>query len=60
MKDLGSGLIAKGDGLSYENIYLSVSDGKTELTTFIYGEQFIANFKNLAVMYMKKEIKKAG
>jgi hypothetical protein len=46
-KDLVSGMVTKGDGLSCENVYLSVSDKKTDRNTFIYGEEFIVNFNNM-------------
>ena len=46
-KDLVSGLLTKGDGLSCEDVYLSVDAGKTNRNTFIYGEKFFINFNNI-------------
>jgi hypothetical protein len=46
-KDLLSGLFTTGDGLSCDNVYLSVNDEKTDRNTFIYGEEFIVNFNNI-------------
>jgi predicted small secreted protein len=46
-KDLVSGLLTTGDGLSCDNVYLSVNDEKTERNTFIYGEEFLVNFNNI-------------
>jgi hypothetical protein len=46
-KDLVSGLLTKGDGLSCEDVYLSVNTGKTNRNTFIYGEKLFINFNNI-------------
>lgn len=46
-KDLTTGLITKGDGLSCEEVYLTINDEKTERTTFIYGEIFYFYFSNI-------------
>lgn len=46
-KDLVSGLLTKGDGLSCDNVYLSVNDKKTDRGTIIYGEEFLVNFNNI-------------
>jgi hypothetical protein len=46
-KDLVSGLLTVGNGLSCDNVYLSVNDEKTERNTFIYGEEFLVNFNNI-------------
>jgi hypothetical protein len=46
-KDLVSGLITKGDGLSCENVYLTVGVEKTDRNTFIYGEEFVVNFDGI-------------
>jgi|WetSurMetagenome_2_1015567.scaffolds.fasta_scaffold00901_7 hypothetical protein len=46
-KDLVSGLLTTGDGLSCETVFLSVNDEKTERNTFVYGEEFIVNFSNI-------------
>jgi hypothetical protein len=46
-KDLVSGLLTIGDGLSCDNVYLSVNNEKTGRNTFIYGEEFLVNFNNI-------------
>ena len=46
-KDLIIGLITKGNGLSCEEVYLSIDEEKTDRTTFIYGEIFYLNFSNM-------------
>jgi hypothetical protein len=46
-KDLVSGLLTKGDGLSCDNIYLSVNDQKTNKSTFVYGQKLKMNFDNI-------------
>jgi hypothetical protein len=46
-KDLISGLLTKGDGISCDDVYLSVNDEKTERNTFVYGEEFLVNFNNI-------------
>jgi hypothetical protein len=46
-KDLVSGVLTKGDGLSCEDVYLSLNTGKTNRNTFIYGEKFFINFNNI-------------
>jgi len=46
-KDLVSGLLTTGSGLSCDNVYLSVNDEKTDRNTFIYGEEFHINFNNI-------------
>jgi hypothetical protein len=46
-KDLLSGLFTTGDGLSCDNVYLSVNENKTDRNTFIYGEKFFVNFNNI-------------
>lgn len=46
-KDLASGLLTTGDGLSCENVYLSVNDETIYRNTFIYGEEFAVNFNNI-------------
>jgi len=47
-KDFITGLLTKGDGLSCDNVYLSVNDEKTKETTFIYGQKFKMNFDNIS------------
>jgi hypothetical protein len=46
-KDLITGLVTKGDGLSCEEVYLTIDEEKTDRTTFIYGETFYLNFSNI-------------
>jgi hypothetical protein len=46
-KDLISGLLTKGDGLSCESVYLTINGEKVERNTFVYGEQFLVNFNNI-------------
>jgi hypothetical protein len=46
-KDLVSGLLTKGDGLSCEDVYLSVNDKKTDRNTFVYGEGINVKFNNI-------------
>jgi hypothetical protein len=46
-KDLVSGLLTTGDGISCDDVYLTVNGEKTENTTFIYGEQFLVNFNGI-------------
>jgi hypothetical protein len=46
-KDLVSGLITKGDGLTCKNVYLSVRDERIDRNTFIYGEEFVMHFSNM-------------
>lgn len=46
-KDLTTGLITKGDGLSCDEVYLTINNEKTERTTFIYGEIFYFYFSNM-------------
>ncbi|MEI6050272.1 MAG: hypothetical protein WCS03_15320, partial [Bacteroidota bacterium] len=46
-KDLISGLLTIGDGLSCEDVYISVNDEKTDRTTFVYGEEFLVKFNNI-------------
>ncbi len=47
-KDFISGILTKGDGLSCDNVYLSVNDEETKQTTFIYGQKFKMNFNNIS------------
>lgn len=47
--NLTTGLSTKGDGLSSSDVYLTVgNDKKTTRTTFIYGETFFVNFRNVS------------
>jgi hypothetical protein len=46
-KDLITGLITKGNGLSCEEVWLSSDEEKIERNTFVYGEVFIIHFSNM-------------
>jgi len=46
-KDFVTGLTASGDGLSCEDIYLSVNDENITRNTFIYGEKVYVNFSDI-------------
>lgn len=47
--NLTTGLSTKGDGLSSSDVYLTVgNDKKTTRTTFVYGETFYVNFRNVS------------
>jgi hypothetical protein len=46
-KDLVTGLTTTGDGLSSEEVFLSVDDQKIERNTFTYGEVVYLNFNNV-------------
>lgn len=43
-----TGLFTKGDGLSCEDVYLSIDDDKIQRTTFTYGEKFFLNFSDMS------------
>ena len=45
--DLKTGIITKGDGLSCEEVWLSVDEQEIERTTFVYGEMFLIHFTNM-------------
>lgn len=45
--DLMSGISTKGDGLSADNVFLTVNDEEITRTSFIYGEIFYLNFNNI-------------
>jgi len=46
-KDLVTGMTTAGDGLSCNNVYITVNDQKVKSTTFKYGQQFFLNFDNI-------------
>jgi len=46
-KDLISGLVTTGDGLSCENIYLSLNNERSEKNTFTYGEKLEIVFNDI-------------
>jgi hypothetical protein len=45
--DLKTGLITKGDGLSCEEVWLSVDEKEIDRNTFVYGEMFLLHFNNM-------------
>ncbi len=47
-KDLQSGLLTRGDGLSCDDVYLSDGEKIIKRNTFIYGETFYVNFDGIA------------
>ncbi len=52
-KDLLTGIIVKGNGISVEDTYLSIDDKKITRTNFIFGEKFFLNFDD--IQGLKKE-----
>ena len=46
-KDLITGLLTKGDGLSCEDVFLTIDDETILRKTFEYGEEFILIFNNM-------------
>jgi len=46
-KNFSSGLSTQGDGLSSENVYLSIDDKEINSSTFIYGQTFYVNFNKI-------------
>jgi hypothetical protein len=46
-KDLVTGLLTRGDGLSCDDVYLSIDDEQISRNTFVYGETFYLNFSNI-------------
>jgi hypothetical protein len=46
-KDLVTGLTTRGDGLSCDDVYLSIDDEQIVRNSFIYGETFYLNFSNI-------------
>ena len=46
-KDLVTGLVTKGDGLSSEEVYLTSGEEKINRNTFTYGEKIYLNFENV-------------
>jgi hypothetical protein len=46
-KDLASGLLTTGDGLSCDDVYIAVNDEKVNRNTFIYGEEFVIKFNDI-------------
>jgi hypothetical protein len=46
-KDLTKGIITKPEGLSCNDVWISIDEEKTDRITFIYGETFNLNFNNM-------------
>ena len=46
-KDLQTGMVTKGDGLSSEDVYLAIGEETIRRNSFIYGEEFYVNFNNI-------------
>jgi hypothetical protein len=46
-KDITTGVIVKPEGLSCDDVWLSVNEERTDRITFIYGETFYLNFNNV-------------
>jgi len=46
-KDPATGIITKPEGLSCDDVWLSIEEEKTTRVTFIYGEAFSLNFNNM-------------
>jgi hypothetical protein len=46
-KDLKTGMVTRGNGLSCDNVYLSVNDEKVSRSTFTYGETMYIYFENI-------------
>lgn len=46
-KNLVTGMSTKGDGLSCDDVYLSVDDQEINRNTFTYGEKVYVNFENI-------------
>lgn len=46
-KDLKTGMITRGDGLSSDNVYLTVNEEKVNRNTFTYGEKLVVYFENM-------------
>lgn len=46
-KDLKTGMITKGKGLSCEDVFLTIGEMTIYKNTFIYGDVFKVNFKNI-------------
>lgn len=46
-KNITSGITTKGDGLSCEDVYLSLNDNKINNSSFVFGDVFYVNFNNI-------------
>lgn len=47
-KDLITGLISQGDGISCDEVHLSEGNKRVQRNTFTYGEKFHLNFDNIS------------
>jgi hypothetical protein len=45
-KDLVTGLVTRGNGLSCEDVYLTIGEETIQRNTFTYGEEFQVNFND--------------
>lgn len=54
-KDLGSGISTIGDGLSCENVSITIGTKKIEQNTFVYGEEFFLNFNNITGFFKEND-----
>lgn len=46
-KDLITGLVTRGDGLSCEDVKLNINDEIIQRNSFVYGEEFVLSFNNI-------------
>jgi len=46
-KDMQTTLSTKGDGLSVDDVYVSVNDKKASSNTFLFGEDIFTHFENM-------------
>ena len=46
-KDLITGMTTRGDGLSVEEVYITIHEEETSETSFVYGEMFHINFNDI-------------
>jgi len=46
-KDLTTGMTSRGDGLSCDDIFLTIDDEKVNRNEFIFGERIVVNFNNI-------------
>jgi hypothetical protein len=45
--DLKTGIVTKGNGLSCDEVWISVDEKEIDRNTFIYGEMFLMHFNNM-------------
>ena len=46
-KDLTTGLTTQGDGISVDDVFITVKEKQTSRSTFVYGEEMLLNFSNV-------------